>query len=106
MPSLVNKDKGLAQIPKINNTYIAKEKRAAQIRFTGTGSGLAEVLEESPQSNGQSVRDIVKLFESLSNEKEIKKQESAVSFVHRVTESKSVKLTVRWMKYILVKCNF
>ena len=85
-PTVVNKDNGLAQMPEINNTYIAKEKRAAQIRFNATGSEQGEVLEESPQSNGQSVRDIVELFESLNNEKKIKKQESAVSFVHRVTE--------------------
>ena len=89
-PTLVDKDNGLAQMPEINNTYIAKEKRAVQIRFNATGSGLGEVLEESPQSNGQSVRDIVKLFESLNNEREIKKRESAVSFVHRVAEKKSI----------------
>ena len=77
------------------DTYIAKEKRAAQVLFSATGSGLGEVQEESPQSNGQSVRDIIELFESLDNEKEIKKRESVVSFVHRVTEQKSVRLTVR-----------
>jgi len=58
------------------------------------GAGF-RVLVESPQSNGQSVRDIVKLFESLNKEEERKKQESAVSFVHRVMEQKRVKLTVR-----------
>ena len=67
----------------------------AQILFSATGSGQGEILEESPQSNGRSVRDIVKLFQSFNNEKEIKKQESVVSFVHRVTEPKRVKLTVR-----------
>ena len=77
------------------DTYIAKEKRAAQIRLTATGSEQNKVPEESPQSNGQSVRDIVKLFESLNSEKEMKKQKSAVPFVHRVMEQKSVKLTVR-----------
>ena len=77
------------------DTYIAKEKRAAQIRFNATGSEQRNILEESPQSNGQSVRDIVKLFESFNNEKKIKKRESDVSFVHQVTELKSVKLTVR-----------
>ena len=77
------------------DTYIAKEKRAAQIRFGVTGSEQGEVLKESPQSNGQRVRDIVELFESLNNEREMKKQKSAVSFVHRVMEQKSVRLTVR-----------
>ena len=89
-PTLVNKDNGLAQMPEINNTYIAKEERAARIVTSATGSGQGEVLEESPQSNGQSVRDIIKLFESLNNEKEIKKRESVVSFVHRVAEKKSI----------------
>ena len=77
------------------DTYIPKENRATQIRFTATESGLGEVQEESPQSNGQSVRDIVKLFESFNNEKKIKKRESVVSFVHPVMEPKSVRLTMR-----------
>ena len=79
---------GMAQ--QTPDTYIPKEKIAI-----ATGSEQGEVLEESPQSNGQSVRDIVKLFESFNNKKEIKKRESVVSFVHRVVEPKSVKLTVR-----------
>lgn len=77
------------------DTYIPKEKRAAQILFSATESGQGAVLDESPQSNGQSMRDIVKLFESFNNEKKIKKRESVVSFVHRVMEPKSVRLTVR-----------
>ena len=77
------------------DSYIAKEKRAAQVLFSATESGHGEVQEESPQNNGQSVRDIVKLFESFNNEKKIKKRESVVSFVHRVMETKSVRLTVR-----------
>ena len=89
-PTLVNKDNGLAQMREISNAYIAKEKRAAQTLFGATGSEQGEVLEESPQSNGQSVRDIVQLFESLSNEKKIKKRESVVSFVHRVAEKKNM----------------
>ena len=80
----------MVQIREINDTYIAKEKKAVKIQFTLTDSRQGEVLEESPQSNGQSVRDIVKMFESLNNEKKIKKQGSAVRFVHRVMEQKSI----------------
>ena len=88
--NLVNKDIDLIQIPEINDTYIAIEKETAQIQFAFTGSGQGEVLEESPQSNGQRVRNIIKLFESLNNENKIKKQKSAVTFVHRVTKQRSI----------------
>ena len=71
---------------QIPDTYVAKRNRAAQKLVTTTDSGQGEVLQESPESNGQSVRDIIKIFESLINEKKIKKQESTVTFVHRVTE--------------------
>ena len=86
----MNKDIELKQIQEMKDKYIEKENKTAQVQFVRTESGQGEVLEESPQSNARSVRNIIKLFESLNNEKKIKKQESAVTFVHRVTQQKSI----------------